>query len=276
MKKRQSTVEKAIEAPVYQMSSFSRSGETLMQRCLQAHPQIEVVHQIREPDSPEDLELFSHLRFSSGPSDLDIESSLLAHRKISRGTVLLLKNAVWTHRGARRGFVLIRNPFSVVVSAYRHTANPESDAHQRSQQLRWCRTIDRHMIPFIEKSDNLTGWLVLYNRKMMHDRRSGLPFVRYEDFVADPEPVLRRIVAHLGLEWSPRVLESHLDYKEGEIGHGNIKLWQPIHTGSVDKYKTLSPDIASQVYSLTSEVLRAYGYGWNGEEITLSDVKGML
>lgn len=261
--------------PVFQMSSFSRSGETLMQRCLQAHPDIEVVHQIREPDLPEDLELFKKLRFN-GPDTIAADDPILAHRQLSPKAVLLLKNAVWSHRGERRGFILIRNPFSVVVSAYRHTANPQSEAHQRAQQLRWCQTIDRHMKPFVEKTDNLTSWLALYTRKMMHDRRSGLPFVRYEDFVTDPEQTLRKIVAHLGLDWSPRVLESHLDYKEGEVGHGNIKLWQPIHTGSTDKYKSLAPEVTSQVYSLTSEVLRAYGYSWNGEEVALRQVPGQL
>lgn len=263
------------EYPLYEMSSFSRSGETLMLRCLQAHPDIEVISQIREPDEERDVDLFWSV-INKGKMAIDAADPLTAHRLPHAGTRFVVKNFAWTTPGKRQGFVLIRNPFSVVVSAHRHTEDPKKEAKQRAQQIRWCRNIDKLMVPFIESIDNLTAYLALYNRKMLHDRRSGMPFVRYEDFVSDPEIWLRKIVAHLGLEWSPRVLESHLDYKEGETGHGGIKLWQPINMGSMDKYKALEPELASKVYSLTQDVLRVYGYRWNGDEIKMLDAKGML
>jgi hypothetical protein len=263
------------EYPIYQMSSFSRSGETLMLRCLNAHRDIEVVHQIREPESKEDTQLWANL-LGNPTQAIAADDPLIAHRKPSASAIFVLKNAVWNHHAPRKGFILVRNPFSVAVSSNRHLPAAADDPLQRQKHVRWCRTIDPHMLPFVQKAPNLISWLALYSRKMMHDYRSGLPIVRYEEFVQNPERMLRKIVAHLGLEWDPHVLESHLDYKEGDLGHGGIKLWSPIHTGSTEKYKKLPRERLSTIYSLTCEVLTAYGYQWTGDDILLQDVPQLL
>lgn len=256
-----------MDVKIFHMASFSRSGETLLLRCLDAHPQIEVVHQVREPDTPEDMALFRHLmtrRDTTMPSD----DPLLAHRTLAPGSILLLKNAVWCHAFPRDGFCLVRNPFSIAVSAYRNGPGPAQAERQKAQQIRWARTIDKRLVAMQRSDPTLTGFCALYNRKMLQDRHDGLPFLRYEDFIVDPEPHLRRIIALLGLDWSDRVLHSHEEYEEGQLGHGGIKLWLPIHRGSEDKYKLLKPEEASQVYGLTHETLRVYGYSWDGTALT--------
>lgn len=264
-----------MEVPVFHMASFSRSGETLLQRCLNAHPDIEVVHQINEPDTPEDLELFRFLIDFEGQS-LPADHPLLAHRSIGENTVLLLKNAVWTHAYPRQGFTLVRNPFSLAASACRVAPPPDQAGRQRKQHLRWASRIDPLMNDMSKGDNTLDGFLALYNRKMLQDRRDGLPFLRYEDFVQDPETWLRKIVAHLGLNWSERVMLSHENYLEGEIGHGGIKLWKPINAGSMDKFKSLPPEVLSYIYAMAHESLRQYGYHWDGQDLTLTPVPGML
>ena len=261
---------------VFHMASFSRSGETLMLRCLNAHPKIEVVHQILESDTAEDLALFNHLmerRETTIPGD----HPLLAHREMAPDAVLVVKNAVWIHAYPRVGFTLIRNPFSVIVSAHRHTEKKDHSPH-RNQQMRWCKAIDPIMLPYIKSGDIMDGYLALYVRKMLQDRRDGLPFLRYEDFVTDPATWLRRIVAHLGLDWSDRVMRSHEDYAEGEMGHGRIKLWRPVHANSKNRFKSaLLPHQISRVYAFAHEVLAVYGYDWDGTEVALRpDVEGRL
>lgn len=264
-----------MDIPIYHMASFSRSGETLLQRCLNAHSRIEVVHQIKEPDSPEDIALFQHLMQRKAQT-IPIDDPLVAHRNLSEDSVLLLKNAVWCHAYPRRGFALVRNPFSVVVSAYRDAPNPDQAERQKRQQFRWAEGIDPLTRGLQGQDPTLTGFVVLYVRKMLQDRLDGLPFVRYEDFVEAPEAVLRRIVAHLGLEWSPRVMSSHEDYGKGQKGHGGIRLWQPINTGSTDKYQKLTPQTRAHVYGIAQEVLRRYGYTWDGVTLGRRDVEGML
>ena len=260
---------------IYHMASFSRSGETLMQRCLNAHPDIEVVHQINKPDAPADLELFLHLLDMEGRS-IAPGHPLARHRQLRKNSILLLKNAVWIHPYPRKGFILVRNPFSLVASAHRENPPPNQAKKQRIQQKRWARGIDPHLIPMMQKGRTLPGFLALYSRKMLQDRRDGLPFLRYEDFILNPEFWLRKIVAHLDLPWNDRVLKSHEDYIEGMKGHGGIKLWQPINPGSLDKYKSLSSNTLSHIYGITHEVFERYGYTWNGSELGCTEVEGML
>lgn len=263
------------EIPIYHMASFSRSGETLLQRCLNAHPQIQVVHQIKEPDTAEDLVLFRHLMTRKAQT-IRNDDPLVAHRQLPQGSVLLLKNAVWCHAHPRRGFTLVRNPFSVVASAQRDSIDADQIERQKRQQLRWAKGIDPLTHEAQKMDPTLTGFMVLYVRKMLQDHRDGLPFVRYEDFIQSPEAILRKIVAHLGLEWSPRVLRSHEDYREGEIGHGGIQLWRDINRDSTDKYRNLSPQILAQIYGIAQDVLRRYGYAWNGQTVEVQDVAGRL
>ncbi len=137
------------------MASFSRSGETLMQRCLNAHPKIEVVHQILAPDTEDDIRLFRALM---DRKDQTISSThkLLAHRDFGPESILLLKNAVWTHKYPRRGFTLVRNPFSVVTSAKRDAPDPAQAERQKRQQLRWAKGIDPLTVGLMGEDPTLT------------------------------------------------------------------------------------------------------------------------
>lgn len=264
------------EHRIFQMASFSRSGETLMQRCLGGHPKIEVVHQLHEPDTKGDLSLFRFLR-NYDSTTISANHPRLAHRKLKPGTVLLLKNAVWTQNHPRNGFILIRNPFSIVASAFRDAPDADRAERQKDQQVRWAKTIDPLMMPAMSTDPTIVGFTALYARKMLHDIQSGLPFVRYEDFIQDPEKILRQIVAHMGLDWHDNTLKSHEAYKEGDIGHGGIKLWQAVHARSETKYKDLSAAAQSMTYSITHEALRAYGYHWDGKEVSVkNNVSGRL
>jgi len=260
---------------IYHMASFSRSGETLMQRCLNAHPDIEVVHQINEPDTPADLKIFRSF-MQREKQTIAADDPLVLHRKLGENAVLLLKNAVWIHPYPRQGFTLVRNPFSLVASSYRENPPPDQAKRQRAQQARWARGIDLRLLAMMQGGPTLPGFLALYTRKMLQDRRDGLPFVRYEDFVLDPEAWLRKIVAHLGLPWSDRVLTSHEGYPVNKKGHGGIKLWTPVNPGSVNKYKSLSDRTLSKIYGMTHEVLAQYGYSWDGAELGCQEAEGLL
>jgi len=258
------------------MTSFSRSGETLLQRCLNAHPLIEIVHHLNEPDAREDIDLGWFLMDYDGLT-ISSDHPMLAHRDLKPGAVLLLKNATWISKLPRDGFTLVRNPFSVTASGDRIAPPPPKAARQRHQQRRWATNIDEKMVPAMSARATIVGFLALYNRKMMHDKQSGFPFVRYEDLTHDPEKYLRKIVSHLGLDWDDSVLRSHEAYSEGEVGHGGIKLWKPIHSESSDKYKKLPERSKSLIYSMTYSSLDAFGYEWDGSEFSLKDgVEGMM
>lgn len=251
---------------IFHMNSFSRSGETLLLRCLNAHPLIHVVHQINDPDTAEDLALWKHLmRFES--TEISSDDSYVKAAKVSPGSVILVKNAVWTHQYFHKGFVLARNPFAVANSFKITDENDRKYAKRKKQYLRWARLIDSKLIPYINQEENsLKILLVLYNAKMLDAANLNQAVIKYEDFVTDPEVSLRHICSVLEIEWDPLVLNSHAYFKEGEYGHGGIPLWKDIHGGSLHSYKKLPKEVKNTIYSICRNSIAALGYYYDGEE----------
>lgn len=251
---------------ILHMSSFSRCGETLLLRCLDAHPDLHVVHQILAPDRPEDFALFRRLRtwpHKEIPHDDDRVQATAAEPH----QALVLKNAVWEHSYPYEGFVLVRNPFSVARSFGIHDESSAAFVRHKQQFFRWAAGIDLQLVETMKDPDNLACLCMLYNRKLSPLSRLGLPVVHYELFVQHPEATLRWLLGRLGLEWSPEVMRSHEAYEEGQLGHGRIPLWKPVHTGSLHSYRKLPEEVRRRIYALTYPTLEAFGYTYDGETL---------
>lgn len=262
--------------PIYHMASFSRSGETVMLRTLNAHPELHVVHQIKDPDVSEDLELFRFLK-DYQPGEVDSKQREVRAAKVPAGKALMVKNAVWTHRFPFKGFVLVRNPLSVVKSFKLLRESPEKAESRKKQLRRWARQIDKKLLPTVRQGDNLAAVCMLYSCKMAPLARMGLPIVRYEDFVTDPERILRGLFERMDLPWDDAVLRSHENYAEGSYGHGHIPLWQPIHDRSADSWKRLPLNVVSRVCEMTSPVMRDFGYEMIDKQLVLrNDIENLV
>jgi len=98
------------------MASFSRCGETLMLRCLNAHPDIHVVHNLKAPpESKEDFGLFRLLQ-KYEPATIERDNAIVQAAGVGNAKIIVVKNAVWEHAHPFEGFVLARNAFSVTES----------------------------------------------------------------------------------------------------------------------------------------------------------------
>jgi len=79
-----------------------------------------------------------------------------------------------------------------------------------------------------------------YRRLMAHWRQTLPPDllleVRYESLVDDPEHWGRRMLAHLGLPWDPRCLESHLTDRP-VLTASSWQVRQPIGKGSIGRWR---------------------------------------
>jgi hypothetical protein len=246
------------------MASFSRSGETLMLRCLGAHPDIHIVHQIKDADTKSDFKLFRFLQRYDGLR-ISSENSVVKEVCPAEGSNLLVKNAVWCHQYPFKGFALVRNPFSIYRSFKIENEPAQGFLHRKAQMYRWSLGIDPNITPAMSKASNLESLCALYNRKMYDIIQSGVKIIHYENFVADPERYLRVIFEEIGVAWDDKVIKSHEGYSEGEVGHGGIKLWKPIHQGSRDSYKKVNPVDFSRIYGLTYPVISMLGYSFDGE-----------
>ena len=88
--------------------------------------------------------------------------------------------------------------------------------------------------------------------------------IRYEDFLADEEAVLKEICAFFGIEFMPRMLDVSRSEEARQFSRMSA-LWSsncfaPI-TANADKYKkVLSMDEIALIETLTNDYMRRYGY----------------
>ena len=102
--------------------------------------------------------------------------------------------------------------------------------------------------PYYRYSLSLTDtaeYFALFEKFMAHwDRRfpGAVYHLRYEQLVADPETEVRRLLAHLGLDFEPAVLSFH----SGEAAvatASTVQVRRPIHQRSVGAWRRYADEI---------------------------------
>jgi hypothetical protein len=191
---------------VVQMLGFPRSGTTLLENVLAAHPRIETFEEIPAltaaidriervllgklpPEPPEATFLASRARYFD---------EITARRRKSGATVLIDKMPI---RSADAAFVAklfpewryifsIRHPYDVVLSCFkqRFTPNPAMENFRSIESA--IRLYDLAM----------TEW---FKQHSMDD--PNIHYVRYDDLVTNFEPVTRATLDFLGVEWDDAV-----------------------------------------------------------------------
>lgn len=243
---------------------MSRSGETLVLRCLNAHSKIGCVHQLID-GVPGSTELFTFLS-DYEPTRIPKTHHLVNHENVDS---LVMKQGVWEHKYPFDGFILSRNPLSIYSSLKEYEKRLKhlnksifyKNEKMESAMLRWAKGIDVALPAELMKTlSPIEQFAKFYNRRM--GALFNLPnmIVTYEGFVMDPEKQCRRICKEFGLHFEEKMTTSHESY--GNItGHGGIKMNAPIHIQSVEKYKDkLSSEEIELVKEGCGELAKKYGY----------------
>lgn len=79
--------------------------------------------------------------------------------------------------------------------------------------------------------------------------------VSYEDVVDDLEPQARRILAHCGLPWDPRVLDFHQNQAPVATA-SSVQVRQPLYRSSVARWRKLEAELAPVIELLGNVVAR--------------------
>jgi Sulfotransferase family len=224
---------------VVHLASLARSGETLVQRALAVHPQVQVVFDLLEPNSPQQLKLFELLRVWPGET---LPRWQFERQVAPQTTVLLLKQGIFTPRHRAAGFGLLRNPYAAFVSLWHYEARRlgerGADAvrnlllwrqFREPRLLVWADAMQPALLPALRaERDPVRQFLLFWDMRVRQIVAEQRTLVHYEDFVVAPEAELRRICTAIGLPWDPSVLHSHRHFRPGQIGHGGIDLSAPI------------------------------------------------
>lgn len=243
---------------VVHLASYARCGETLVQRALSAHPQVEVVFDLHEPNSPAQQRLFELLRVWPRPT---LPRWQFDGRIGPDKTVLLLKQGIFEPRHRPQGFGLLRNPYAAYVSLWYYEARRRGEradparnlAHWRALReprlLVWADAAMPALLPALRaERDPVRQFLTFWQARVAQIVAQQRTLLHYEDFVCHPERELRRLCAAIGLPWDADVVEAHRRFAHGELGHGGIDLGAPIRPSAdwqPDAQVPLAPFVAA-------------------------------
>ncbi|MEZ0375116.1 MAG: sulfotransferase, partial [Candidatus Sericytochromatia bacterium] len=114
--------------------------------------------------------------------------------------------------------------------------------HCRRDPLDTCLSCFSHDFAGLEYSNNLEHlgrYYRSYLDMMAHWRQVlSLPLLEidYEDLVADPEAVSRKMIAHTGLAWDPRCLDFYKTERPVQtLSYAQVR--QPIYASSIGRYR---------------------------------------
>jgi hypothetical protein len=187
------------------MVGFPRSGTTLLENVLAAHPRIETLEEIPSLDMA--LHHLDRMRARSVPSaEIAAEARARFYREIDRrrrkpdAAIVVDKLPIRSAHARllrrlfpeQRFIFSIRHPFDVVLSCFRHHFAPNAAMENFRTVAGTVETYD-----FVMRQ-----WFDVHG---MDD--PAVCYVRYDDLVTDFEPTVGRIMDFLGVGWSADVLQ---------------------------------------------------------------------
>ncbi len=246
--------------------SFPRSGTTLMDTILGAHPDVAVMEE--EPPL-HNVEQALGQQYGESPQAL---------MKLSDADLMELRSMYWAeaaqHLGERHHaakVVVDKNPFYSTRAALIHLLFPDArfvfaERHPHAVILScFMQPFGRN--PALANFTSLQGSAGLYERVMnlWFQLRSHLPLkvhdLRYEALVADKETNVRETLGFLGLSWDDS-LSDHVSHarKRGRIYTPSYhQVSRPIYTDAVDRWRNYEKHLA-EVSGTLQPFVTGFGY----------------
>ncbi len=253
-------VSSGLSGPFFLMG-FPRSGTTLLDRMLSAHPEIvSVEEQETLVDAQRDFLLAPTGMERLGAMSEDVRGKYeeayrrrLADAAHQMAPVVLDKLPMHTIclpvisrllPGSRVIFV-VRDPRDVCLSCFM----------QRFE----LNAAMRHFLDL--------GTTVSYYRAVMHLGLASLDrlpirahIVRYESLVEEPEPLLRELISFLGLDWDPAVLRYREKLTGSRITTPSYRqVSRPLYRSSIGRWRRYAPELES-VLSELQPLVSQLGY----------------
>ena len=217
------------------VAGLPRSGTTLVDRILSAHPEVE---SLGEPRDLAFAALHGEAMITPGRSWSDA-GLLPDFAAIGRRYL----NAVATYRTGRPYFVDKATMNSLQCGLMRLALPGSRIVLLRRHPLDSClalySTYFHEHLPFAHDLHELGRYYVAWHRLMEHWRQAiprQLRVVHYESLVTNPETEIRQLLEHCGLDWDPRCLDFHQN-RSAVTTLSASQVRQPMYTSSVGRWK---------------------------------------
>jgi tetratricopeptide (TPR) repeat protein len=223
----------ADETPIL-IVGMPRSGTTLVEQILSSHPDVAAGGELT----------FWGDRNRAGIGIFNATADADAAHKVAHDYLAVLRGM--SPAAAR---VTDKMPFNFgLLGVIRQVFPRATIVHCRRHPVDTCLSIFctdfEASIDFAGERGSLVFFYRQYQRLMAHWREVLPPErfieVDYEELVADPEPLTRRLVATCGLEWNDACLAPHRNQRH----IATASLWQarqPIYRTSVERWKRYEP-----------------------------------
>jgi len=265
------------QIPIFHMASMARSGETLILRTLEAHPQIHISHNLNQVDTKKEAKSYKFFKNFKKKS-IRANHPIINNIKLSKNSIIIVKQGTWKHKHPFDGFILSRNPASIYASLRTYDtdelgSNLDKNWLQNEKRLiKWLKDIDPKLIDNLLEKKPIEQFCMFYNLRMRNLYKTGLPIIYYEKFVTNPKRELKKILSILNTTYDESILLSHNKYSKKDIGHGKNRLDMPINSSSIEKYKSILTknefDIIAELTRDTSEYYFKYNMKW--DDISIS------
>jgi Flp pilus assembly protein TadD len=247
---------------------FPRSGTTLTEQILEAHPQVSATHELPVLiDLSRNIDQIIGRRFNY-PQDID---------SLGRKEINLLRQAYFTNMGkalhdkAGPGhYVLDKLPLNIVHLGLVARLFPDARILVALRDPRdvclscYMQTFEMNpaMAQFLDLQDT-AGFYGSVMNLWLHYRRTlklNCLETRYEDIVDDLETSSRRLLDFIGLDWNPAVLEFFAAARQRRVYTPSYHaVTQPVYRRSTGKWKAYATQLAPAL-PILEPFVREFGY----------------
>ncbi len=240
---------------------FPRSGTTLLDRMLCAHPEIEVL---------EEKSLFSGLHQDwSEPGTLEALADV-TEAQITDAREIYRREMSRHRRQPQRSLVIDKLPLNLAYLFLIHRLFPDAPViFLQRHPLDVCIScyfqafeLEASMAYFLNIQHTAQYYDAVMQVAALSMDQVGNPLykLRYEDLVAAPEDQLKALCTFLALEWDDSMLEYR---QQGGVETINTPSYQqvsqPLHTRSIGKWRHYTKQLESSLSVLQSWV-KHFGY----------------
>ncbi len=255
-------------APIFVLG-FMRSGTTLIERILGAHPEIAPMGELPLiADSADKLNddldggfprgLFS-LETGQAREVLEVHrrrylSGVLDHLDDRDSARFIVDKAPFN--AEHIGLIRLIFPEAPIIHAVRHPLDVVLSSFfvNFADPLPWSFSLDTAAALFVRMHDHLTA--------MTLESADGIRQVRYESLVEDPNAVVGAMLDHIGVGWD----EACLNFNQNVGGVRTASYAQvarPLYDSSVFRYRNYLPFIDRAVLEMLQPTAIALGYDYS-------------
>ena len=225
-----------------------RSGTTLVDRILSAHPDVGSLGELN--DFP--LALTALCRAVPGQADLVSKSADLDMRELGEAYLHRVRQRATGKRlfidKAPANFLYI----GLIAAALPNARIIHLNRNPIDNALGMYKALFRMGYPFSYDLDDLAKYMQAKSRLMAH-WHAVLPGrvteVHYEDIVSDQETQTRRLLAEVGLPWNPDCLDFHKNTSPTATASA-AQVRRPLYASSVDRWRRFETQLQPLIKSL--------------------------